>query len=243
LKRNNLIFYVILLTLLLSASTHAENSNLSSARSREALLRIRPKLEKELSEKGLKFGAPVYIRIFKEERILELWLQKDSSFVLFKDYDICTYGGEGMGPKTRQGDGKAPEGFYYVTPGRMNPNSRFHLSFNLGYPNSYDRVHDRTGGALMVHGACVSIGCFAMTDQAIEEIYSISDAALRNGQGFFRVHIFPFRMTEKKMEENSASEWFTFWENLREGYDFFGENGNRPPNVEVMGGKYIFDRF
>ena len=225
----------------LSAFADAEDSIPFSHRSREVILRVRPKLVKELSNRELEFGSPVYLRIFKEERVMEVWVKKDSSFALFKDYDICTYGSKGLGPKIRQGDGKAPEGFYYVTPARLNPNSRFHLSFNLGYPNRYDRAHGRTGGALMVHGDCVSIGCFAMTNPGIEEIYALADAALRNGQPFFRVHIFPFRMTGKKMEKHSGSEWFTFWKNLREGYDFFEENGNLPPNVEVEGERYIFE--
>ena len=213
----------------------------SSIRSREAITRVRPILEKELACKKLEYGAPIFIRIFKEELVLEIWVRSDNNFILFKTYPVCTYGSSGLGPKTRQGDGKAPEGFYYVLPDRLNPVSNFHLSFNLGYPNRYDRYHHRTGGALMVHGSCVSIGCYAMTDSGIEEIYALADAAFRNGQRFFRVHIFPFKMNDKNMEKHNGSEWYSFWENLKEGYDFFINNGYIPPNVEVMEGRYVFN--
>ena len=123
----------------------------------------------------------------------------------------------------------------------MNPNSRFHLSFNLGYPNAYDRAHGRTGSALMVHGANVSIGCFAMTDPKIEEIYALCDAALRNGQAFFRVHSFPFRMTQPNMDKHRDSRWFDFWNNLKTGYDWFEKNGN-PPDDSVKDKRYVFGK-
>ena len=213
----------------------------SSARSRQATERIKPFLESEMQLKGLQWGNPVYMRIFKKEKQLEVWVKKDESFILLKTYRICTFGHRGLGPKLREGDERAPEGFYFVTPSQMNPSSQFHLSFNLGYPNQYDRFHGRTGSALMVHGGCVSIGCYAMTDNSIEEIYALADAALRNGQPFFRVHIFPFMMTEFNMSNHKLDPLYSFWENLREGYDFFYNNGNNPPNVTVWGGEYLFD--
>lgn len=163
----------------------------SSPRSREAIERVRPNLQKEFENSKLTFGSPIYMRIFKEEKELEIWAKRENDFHLFKKYPICTYGYGSLGPKTKQGDGQAPEGFYYVTPNRLDPVSNFHLSFNLGYPNSYDRSHNRTGSALMVHGSCVSIGCYAMTNEGIEEISAIADAVFRNGLQFFRVHIFP----------------------------------------------------
>ncbi|SVD61889.1 uncharacterized protein METZ01_LOCUS414743, partial [marine metagenome] len=163
-------------------------------RPEEAAKRVRPSMETALHAKGLRWGAPVFIRIFKEEKKLELWVDDGKVFKHFKTWPICKYSGT-LGPKLKEGDRQAPEGFYFVPRSRMNPRSRFHLSFNLGYPNAYDRAHKRTGSALMVHGNCVSIGCYAMTDAGIEEIYSLCDAALTNGQRFFRVHAFPFRMT------------------------------------------------
>ena len=122
----------------------------------------------------------------------------------------------------------------------MNPNSRFHLSFNVGYPNTYDRAHERTGDFLMVHGNRVSIGCFAMTDKKIEEIYTLCDAALNKGQKFFRVHSFPFRMTNERLTQESGNRWSSFWKNLKQGYDLFEKN-KFPPNVRVENKKYVFD--
>jgi murein L,D-transpeptidase YafK len=167
-----------------------------------------------------------------------VWVEHDDgAFRHFRTRPVCTFSGE-LGPKQRTGDLQSPEGFYHVTPSRMNPHSRFHLSFDLGYPNAYDREHGRTGSALMVHGACVSIGCYAMTDRGIEEIYTLLDAALRDGQPFVRVHVFPFRMTAEAMRRHRGSEWREFWENLRTGYDMF-ETRKRPPNV-IVRGEYRF---
>jgi murein L,D-transpeptidase YafK len=186
-------------------------------------------------------SAPVFVRIFKDSKHLEVWVEreKEGRFKLFKTYEICTFSGS-LGPKLTEGDLQSPEGFYFVTPERMNPASRFHLSFNLGYPNTYDRAHGRTGSALMVHGSCVSIGCYAMTDAGIEEIYALTDAALRAGQPFFRVHVFPFALTDERLREQRGFRWREFWENLKEGYDYFEREG-RPPNVRVRASRYVFD--
>jgi murein L,D-transpeptidase YafK len=232
---------VLLFALFTIRFTSIANSNIpSSSRSRNSIQRVQPGLEKEFREKKLQYGSPIFIRIFKESMDLEIWVKSGNKFNLFKTYEICTYGSGTLGPKTRRGDGQAPEGFYFVTPQLLNPLSDFHLSFDLGYPNKYDKIHKRTGGNLMVHGSCVSIGCYAMTDAGIEEIFAIADTAFRNGQKFFRVHIFPFRMNSENMETYKESEWIDFWNNLKEGYDFFEKN-KVPPNVEVRNKKYIFE--
>ncbi len=212
----------------------------SSQRSRTAIGRVAPSLVRNLQSTGLAYGNPVFLRIFKEERELELWVGKGSAYQLFRTYPVVAMSGK-LGPKLHEGDCQAPEGFYFVPPSRMNPNSRFHLSFNLGYPNKYDRALGRTGSALMVHGNKVSIGCFAMTDSKVEEIYALTDVALRNGQKFFRVHVFPFRMTERRMKEAQSDQWYSFWKNLKEGYDFF-EKTRIPPNVLVKDRKYVFEK-
>lgn len=213
----------------------------NSERAEIALDKQKDPLAKALKVKGLHLGDPIFIRIFKETKELEIWMKKtnEETFTLFKSYPICTYGGKGLGPKLKEGDGKAPEGFYYVPKSKLNPNSRFHLSFNLGYPNEYDEAYGRTGSALMVHGACVSVGCFAMTDPAIEEIYTLARLALEDGQKFFRVHIFPFRMEADKMREYMNHKWYDYWLNLQEGYRYFEEKGF-PPNVEVKNKRYTF---
>jgi murein L,D-transpeptidase YafK len=182
-------------------------------------------------------GDRVFIRIFKEEALLEVWIETLQGYRHLKDYPICAYSGH-LGPKRREGDRQAPEGFYRVHPSQLNPHSRFHLAFNLGYPNAYDRAHHYTGSYLMVHGDCRSVGCYAMTDEKIEEIYGLVDAALKHGQPYVPVHIFPFRMEDEAMDAHTQSRWYEFWMMLKEGYDYF-EAEERPPLVEVQNGRYV----
>ncbi len=233
--KKNFLLLAYLLILIFVTAVFAQVPE--SSRSRDAINRVKPQLKSEMEAKGLKYGSEIFILIFKEPKELEVWIKKGHVFEKFKTYKVCTYGDE-FGPKEKQGDGKAPEGFYIVTPKGMNPVSDFHLSFNLGYPNEYDRAHKRTGSALMVHGNCVSIGCFAMTDAKIEEIYALADGAFRAGQKYFSVHIFPFRMTADNMKKNSKSKFIEFWENLKEGYDYF-EKKHIHPNVKVKNKRYV----
>jgi murein L,D-transpeptidase YafK len=192
-----------------------------------------------LAARDFAMGQPVFMRIFKEEAELEVWMKNGDQFALFKTYPICNYSGD-LGPKLREGDRQSPEGFYFVGKSALNPNSSYHLSCNLGFPNADDRAKDRTGSYLMVHGDCRSIGCYAMTDAGIEEIYGLGEAALDAGQPFFRVHAFPFRMTDARMARAIADRWYPFWRNLKQGYDAFEERFV-PPDVTVNGGKYAFD--
>ncbi len=194
-------------------------------------------LKQSLKVHDVKIGDAVFIRIFKEESTLEVWMKSDTGYKHVKNYFICAYSG-GLGPKEKEGDRQSPEGFYDVKRSALNPKSKFHLSFNLGYPNAYDRAHNRTGSFLMVHGNCVSIGCYAMTDKKIEEIYALVETALKNGQKFVPVHIFPFRMTEVNMAEHSENKWFNFWMNLKEGYDYFEAQG-LPPTIEIKEKRYV----
>lgn len=211
----------------------------TSVRAEKAIASVEKNLKLMLAKQGLEYGAPVFIRIFKDPGVLEVWLASNNGeFKKFKSYDICNYSGE-LGPKLKEGDNQSPEGFYFVTPARLNPWSQFHLSFNLGFPNAYDRYHSRTGSALMVHGDCVSIGCYAMTDLQINEIYALVSAALKSGQSFFRVHSFPFELESARLSKHKDNKWYPFWLNLKVGYDHFNQF-KRPPNVEVSNGKYVF---
>jgi len=209
-------------------------------REKDAITRTTPQLIAKLAQQKLTLGSPVFIRIFKESRELEVWVQDKSTldFKLLKTYPIAAMSGK-LGPKTREGDRQAPEGFYFVARAQMKPDSRYHLAFNIGYPNTYDRSHNRTGSFIMVHGNRVSIGCFAMTDPGIDEIYTLCATALQQGQPFFRVHIFPFKMTQKRLDQETDSPHFAFWQNLKEGHDAF-ENNHRPPNVTVHNKTYQF---
>ena len=194
-------------------------------------------LVERLKAVDAKKGDPIYIRIFKSEAMLEVWIKVDEKYVHLKDYPVCAYSGR-LGPKLKEGDRQAPEGFYRVYKKQLNPHSRFHLAFNLGYPNAYDRAHHRTGSYLMVHGNCRSIGCYAMTDQKIEEIYGLVEAALNHGQRYVPVHIFPFHMDDETMAQYSHYRWYDFWTKLKEGYDYF-EAEEMPPYVDVVDGDYV----
>jgi murein L,D-transpeptidase YafK len=213
-----------------------------SDRSLEAISRVKPLLENDLAAHGLKWGAPVYLRIFKKERLLEVWGNQTDRFILFRTYHVCNYGPNGLGPKLRQGDMAAPEGFYLVTASGMNPNSNFHLSFNIGYPNEHDEAQGWTGSAIMVHGKCKSWGCYALSDKDIEEVYALVDAGLRYGQPGVPVHIFPFKMTDENMKRYQGYIWKGFWENLKVGYDLFEQEGFRPPQAIVQNTKYVFSQ-
>jgi len=194
-------------------------------------------LNVRLSDLSAKVGDPIFIRIFKEESLLEVWIRSGSVYKHLKNYFICSYSG-GLGPKLKEGDRQSPEGFYRVKKHQLNPNSKFHLSFNLGYPNAYDKAYKRTGSFLMVHGNCVSIGCYAMTNVKIEEIYALLEGALKKGQRSVQVHAYPFKMTEVNMAMHSENKWFDFWMNLKEGYDYF-EAEHVPPTVKVKNKQYI----
>jgi len=198
-------------------------------------------LKKEFKGKGLKWGSQIFMRVFKKEKKFEVWVKNGEKFKLFKTYSICYYSG-GLGTKTKQGDGKSPEGFYFIKPNQLNPYSSYHLAFNIGYPNKYERLKGYTGSALMVHGRCVSIGCYAMGDSNIEEIYTLLQTALENNQPFVRIHIFPFKFTAAQMNSQKIkkSKSYSFWKNLKEGYLAF-EKTKIPPNVEVKNGKYVFN--
>ena len=193
-----------------------------------------------LAEKGMSEQSPILIRIFKSESELEVWKAKDDGrFYHFKTYPICDCSG-GLGPKVNQGDRQAPEGFYLVSAPQMNPNSKYHLAFNIGFPNAYDRAYGRTGADIMVHGDCKSAGCYAMTDGVVEEIYILAREALAGGQESFQVQAYPFRMTTANLAKHKDDQWYGFWQNLKEGYDYF-EITRPPPKVDVCDKRYLIN--
>lgn len=165
-------------------------------------------------------GEPLFIRIIKQDKQFEVFVRRQNRYQLFRSYPICAFSG-GIGPKKKEGDRKTPEGFYGISRTSLNPASRYHLSMNIGYPNSYDRQKGYTGSFIMIHGDCVSVGCIAMTNPLIEEIYTLVEKALDNGQGRIPVHIFPFHMTPQNLNVLTNSEHIDFWQNLASGYQRF----------------------
>lgn len=193
-------------------------------------------LKQRLADRGMELGAPIFIRIFKRDFELEVWMKRNGRYELFETYPVCMWSG-GLGPKKREGDKQAPEGFYTVEPTSLNPNSKYHLSFNLGYPNAFDRSHGRTGSFLMVHGDCRSIGCYAMTNRVIDEIWSLLTSAFSAGQKHVQVQAFPFRMTEANMSLHASNPNNGFWRQLEVGHNAFLRDGV-PPIVSVCDGRY-----
>jgi len=195
-------------------------------------------LPERLASSGRKLGDAMLIRIFKQDFELEVWLRGKNGFEHFATYPVCYFSGW-LGPKLKQGDHQAPEGFYTVSRRQMNPNSRWHRSFNLGFPNAYDRSHKRTGSFLMVHGGCSSVGCYAMTNKVMDELWRLMQSAFANGQRRIQVQAFPFRMTEANLAARADHRWLPFWENLKQGNDLF-EQTRLAPLVKTCGGRYVF---
>ena len=193
-----------------------------------------------MSEKGMSKDQPIIIRSFKKESELEVWKRRaNGQYALLKTYPMCRWSGQ-LGPKVREGDRMAPEGFYAISPAQMNPNSSYYVSFNMGYPNAYDRAHGRTGAHLMVHGACSSAGCYSMTDDQIGEIYALVREAQNGGRKAVQMQAFPFRMTPENLAKHRLDPNIAFWKNLKEGSDYF-EVAKDEPQVSVVGGRYAFN--
>ncbi|WP_395789282.1 L,D-transpeptidase family protein [Aquimonas sp.] len=227
----------VLLLMTALAIGFVQNPASASERAEAAATRVLPALTRDLDALDAGPGQPVFLRIFKRESELELWVQPraQGELKLFRTYPICAWSGR-LGPKTREGDRQAPEGIYSIRRGQLNPRSQFHLSFNLGYPNAYERAQGWTGSALMVHGACVSIGCYAMTDPAIEEIYTLVDAALRAGQSAVPVHALPFRMDHSSNNEDGGAHT-ELWTSLAE-IDADFDQRRQMPRVAVSAAGY-----
>jgi murein L,D-transpeptidase YafK len=201
---------------------------------------VRTSTLKQMETLNMDRTAPILIRIYKEESALEVWKQdRSGKFALLSSYPICKFSGN-LGPKLMQGDHQAPEGFYDIAPDQMNPNSSEYLAFNTGFPNAFDRSLGRTGSFLMVHGGCRSVGCYAMTDYAMEEIYGLVDEAFKGGQEKVQLQAFPFRMTAQNLASHAGDPNIPFWEMLKAGSDAFLAT-ERPPKVAVCDRRYVFN--
>ncbi|GJE36985.1 L,D-transpeptidase family protein [Methylobacterium persicinum] len=225
-----------LTALLLGACQDGSGINGPTARS---IAPIAPQTLALMQSKGMQQSDPILIRAYKKEAEMEVWKKGgDGKYALLKTYPICRWSGQ-LGPKTREGDRQTPEGFYTITPGLMNPNSSYYLSFDTGFPNAVDRANGRSGRFLMVHGTCSSAGCFAMTDASIAEIYAIAREAFSGGQRSFQFQAYPFRMTARNMAKFRNDPNAPFWRNLKEGSDYF-EALREEPKVGACGTRYVF---
>ncbi|WP_164938402.1 L,D-transpeptidase family protein [Bradyrhizobium guangdongense] len=217
-----------------------DTDQVSLATNAKANQPVSPKLVAAMAEKDMDLQSPILIRLFKQEAELEVWKQtRNGQFALLKTYPICRWSGD-LGPKVREGDRQAPEGFYSINPSQMNPQSAYYLSFNTGFPNAFDKALGRTGSQLMVHGDCSSRGCYAMTDEQIAEIYSLGRESFFGGQKAFQFQAYPFRMTPVNMAKHRNNPNMPFWRMIKEGYDHF-EVTRQEPKVDFCEKKYVFD--
>ena len=201
---------------------------------------LSPEMVALMQKDGVAQNAPVLIRTYKKEAEFEIWKMKpDGRYVHFKTFPMCRWSGQ-LGPKMREGDRQVPEGFYRITPAQMNPTSQYYLSFNVGYPNAYDRVHGASGGSIFVHGACSSAGCFSMTDEQIDQIYAVAREAFAGGQQAIQMQSYPFHMTPENMAKYRDDPNIAFWKQLKEGADNF-EVSNQDVSVGVCGKHYVFN--
>jgi len=206
----------------------------------KAMKELSPQTLALLDQKHMPKESPILVRLFKEESELELWKQDTTGrFQLLKVYPICRWSGD-LGPKVQEGDRQAPEGFYAITPGLMNPNSNYYLAINTGFPNAYDRANGRNGALLMIHGDCSSRGCYAMTDEQIGEIYSLARESFLGGQSSFQIQAYPFRMTPANLARHRTNPNMAFWKMIKVGNDHF-EVSHLEPKVEVCDRHYVFD--
>ncbi len=199
------------------------------------------KILQKMKAKGMNKSSPVMFRLFKDEHVVEVWKQKTNGrFDMIANYNICAWSGT-LGPKYKEGDRQAPEGYYPIRPSQMNPASKYFLAINTGYPNNYDRAHGRSGSNLMIHGACSSSGCYSITDDNVQEIFAFARDAFAGGQTEIMLEALPFRMTPEKMALYTKHKDFAFWNMLKEGYDYF-ELTKTPPKVDFCEKKYVFNR-
>jgi murein L,D-transpeptidase YafK len=240
--------------LLLNFSAIAQDSNLGNNKTASRLTTVMSKAEdsvmKQFKNKNLVWPpSSVYVRSFKYDRQLEVWVKDDSAqkFILFKTYKICMQSGT-MGPKRMEGDYQVPEGFYHIN--EFNPNSNYHLSLGLNYPNTSDRIlsdAEKPGGEIYIHGNCVSTGCIPISDEPIEELFIIAGAAKAKGQEFIPVHIFPIKYNVKSsmdylnnaIKDNANLKKFN--QTIKVAFDYFEAQKELPVILINRKGEYVIN--
>jgi murein L,D-transpeptidase YafK len=214
------------------AATRIERSSASTVAAREQLLAA------EFEAKGLKLGSPIFIRVYKQSSRMELWVEQGPRYVLFKTYGICRWSG-GLGPKMYEGDRQSPEGLYRITSSDLIVNPRWHRAMNINFPNRFDVMNGRGGSGILIHGKCGSIGCFAIQDTNVEEVYDAVRAALHNGQSHIPVLSLPFRFAQYAPSVQDTLKLNEFWTDLRRA-DLLFNRDRLPPTAYVCDGRYFF---
>ena len=198
-------------------------------------------MQKALQEAKIPVGSELLITAYKKEGMLEVWMKPKGAqrYQLFRSYGFCARSG-GLGPKVQEGDYQTPEGFYEIN--AFNPQSNFHLSLGVSYPNTADLARSGTkkpGGEIYIHGNCVTVGCIPLTDEKIKEVYILAVEARNAGQQHIPVYLFPFRMNEVNFEKNAKQfpQFRNFWASIKTGYQYF-ESRKMLPKISIKSGQY-----
>jgi murein L,D-transpeptidase YafK len=238
--------------LFLSATTFAQSDfktrQLTFSRVKEAYQEKEASVKKLFASKNVDITKTnLFFRAFKQEKIFEVWATpvNSTTYQLITTYQICAVSGT-LGPKRVEGDYQVPEGFYYID--RFNPQSNFHLSLGINYPNASDKIlgqHGKLGGDIFIHGGCVTVGCLPMTDDLIKELYVMAVEAKSYGQKQIPLHIFPAKLNEENMAsllQNFALDikMHAFWSELKKGYDLFEKNKQLPAISITPRGMYAY---
>jgi len=195
-------------------------------------------LARQFEARDLKLGSPIFIRVYKQTSEMELWVQQGPRFVLYKTYGICRWSG-GLGPKFYEGDRQSPEGLYRITAADLIVNQRWDRAMEINYPNTFDVLNGRSGSHILIHGKCGSIGCFAIQDKNVEDVYGAVRAALRNGQAYIPVLSLPFRFGKLTPSKEQTLQLNEFWTDLRRA-DLLFERDRLPPVAYICDGRYYF---
>jgi len=213
------------------ASPSSRKDHMIYTRVREAYAEKEKTVVKTLKEHSIsRDSLRIYLRVFKMEKKIELWGKNtsDSAFVLLKEFPICEISGS-IGPKRRSHDLQTPEGFYHIS--EMNPYSRYYLSMKINYPNASDSIRGtrgHLGNLIYIHGACISSGCMAITDERIKELYVYCVEAYNSGQEKIEVTIFPAHLNEINYSVltsrySKSKDKISLWGDLKKSYDLFNQ--------------------
>jgi murein L,D-transpeptidase YafK len=209
-----------------------------TATGQAAIGRVRGRFQIAYDELGLVWGAPIYLRLVKDQKRLEVWVKgRQEAFVRLRAYKICG-ANTSSSQRRRGGSPTQPEGFYTLTANSLRPQPITYLGIDLGWPNTYDRAQGWTGPTSLLQAGCAGEPHFGLTDQDMEEVYTLVHSALSHGQANVALHIFPFEMNTLRMMTASRTSNTAFWRSLQPAWQAF-ERTKKPPQVRVLGRRYV----